>query len=114
MFGIVEVDPQPEGPGDASCEDAGPREGRVPVFHLLPENEAVWELWLRVQTQWRIDAEGYPTGLDYASVAARMGRIAPRRRARLFDDIHAMELVTLEEASERRARRRREAARERR
>lgn len=109
MFGIVEVD----GPCAELDEGSGadkPRTPVDPVFYLLPENERVWELWLRVQTQWRVDAEGYITGLDYAGVLARLGRTSQRRRERLFDDMHAMELVTLEESALRRARRRQEQA----
>ena len=38
---------------------------------LWPENRPVWELWLAVQTQWRVGMAG-ATGLDYSAVAAVM------------------------------------------
>jgi len=64
---------------------------------LWPENERVWQLWLQVQTQWRIGFDG-KTGLDYAGVQACMALrgIARRDRAELFQQIHGMELAALD------------------
>ena len=47
-----------------------------------------------------------PTGLDYAGVLVRMGRVGPRRQARLLDDIQIMEEEVLREAARQREARR--------
>lgn len=91
MFGIVIQEPEED--EDTVAADAQ----AAPVFYLLPENERAWRLWLRVQTQWRIGPAGYPTGLDYSGVVARMGRVARRRQAQLLDEVQVMELAALSE-----------------
>jgi len=55
-------------------------------------------LWLGVRTQWRVGMSG-ATGLDYTAVLADLRELVPdatERRA-TYEDIKAMEAVTLEE-----------------
>jgi hypothetical protein len=35
---------------------------------VLPEGEALWDLWLAVATQWRFAGTGAVAGLDYGAV----------------------------------------------
>lgn len=67
-------------------------------FHLWPECLPVFDLWLAVQTQWRMGMQG-PTGLDYAGVEAVMRhgpRLPPRRRRERFELLRAMERTALD------------------
>ena len=66
-------------------------------FYLWPELAAGFELWTRLQTQWRVGMAG-PTGLDYSGVAAvmRMLGLRPKvQRERLWQ-IQAMERAALD------------------
>lgn len=68
------------------------------IFALWPENLPAFRFWQVVQTQWRHDARGCPTGLDYGGVQACMDmqRIRKNDRAELFAGLQAMEFSTLE------------------
>jgi len=74
---------------------------------MWPECAAVWQLWERLQTQWRYAGmQGQPTGLDYAGVTAFLratGYDRSRRRnlAQAFDDLTAMEHAVLKAWAER-------------
>ena len=62
--------------------------GACEAVELWPENVASVDLFLAVETQWRVGMGG-ATGLDYAGVrAAMLLRNEPPRR---FDDIQLME-----------------------
>lgn len=76
----------------------------VPEVYLWPCNEPVWQLWRRVQTQWRIVGMVGPTGLCYEGVRVVMGFCGlPRRdRAWAFECIQAMELAVLRVHADRR------------
>lgn len=66
-------------------------------FWLWPENEAAFQLWLSLQSQWMVGMSG-PTGLNYAGVEVCMrlrGTKKSEQRA-LFDSIQAMEQAALE------------------
>jgi hypothetical protein len=70
-----------------------------PVFdlYLWPENEPVWSLFQRCQTQWRVAGdEGVRVGLDYPGCMVVMERGQVRRRD--FDD-RFEELQVLEHAA---------------
>ena len=74
------------------------------TFALWPENVPAFELWLAVQTQWRMGPNG-PIGLDYAGVEAHMRcglRMRPRQLRRRWGELRAMEQAALEEFAQRR------------
>lgn len=58
-----------------------------------------FNVWQRVQTQWRVGGTGERTGLDYAAVTSYLREvlgIKPKERAALFGDLQAMEWAALE------------------
>lgn len=68
-------------------------------YYLWPCNVQAFNLWQRLQTQWRDSAMGGRTGLDYGAVAAYLRDvlcIKPKERAELFAGIQAMERAALE------------------
>lgn len=72
--------------------------------YLWPCNVAVFNLWQRLQTQWRVGADG-PTGLDYTAVIAYLQDVARVRRKdfdEVFAHVQAMENATLLEWQEQR------------
>ncbi|RCX32081.1 DUF1799 domain-containing protein [Thioalbus denitrificans] len=83
-------------------DDDGPCEA-CPEPELLPMNTAAATAWLELQSQWRRDAWGRATGLDYAGVAAwfRLAGVPRRERTHLFGQIRQMEAYTLEAIRER-------------
>jgi len=84
-FGLLA--PETQGGDDAGAE-----------IWLWPENRLAWDLWLCLQTQWRVGMGG-ATGLDYAGVQAAMQLmgVARKERAELFALVRAMEGATLDE-----------------
>lgn len=59
------------GPADTHAASAQPPD----VCHIWPECVPLWNLWLELQTQWRVSAGlggSGRTGLDYAGVSAWM------------------------------------------
>ena len=89
-FGLLA--PETQGGDDAGAE-----------IWLWPENRPAWDLWLCLQTQWRVGMGG-ATGLDYAGVQAAMQLmgIARRERGELFALVRAMEGAALDEWERRR------------
>jgi len=70
----------------------------VNTCYLWPCNVPTWNLWHRLQTQWRVGMDGR-SGLDYAAVAVYMEKVAGVRRkkfAETFSAIQAMERACLE------------------
>lgn len=55
------------------------------------------ELYLDLQTQWRLGSKGQLIGLDYSAVNSLMDLRQVRRKdkARLFGEVQAMEYATL-------------------
>ncbi len=74
--------------------------GCCEAVELWPENVASVDLYLAIETQWRVGMAG-ATGLDYAGVQAAMQLRGdhPRR----FDDIQILEREFLAIMSEKRA-----------
>jgi hypothetical protein len=67
----------------------------VEEFWLWPENQAAWNLWLSVQTQWRTGMGGRES-LDYPGVEVVMRHgVRPKDRRRRFAEIQLMERVAL-------------------
>lgn len=66
--------------------------------YLWPCNVPTFNLWQRLQTQWRVGGMGGCTGLDYAGVNACMDllRIKPKGRSELFSGLQAMEFAALQ------------------
>lgn len=69
------------------------------MFYLWPENLLAWNLWHRLQTQWRVGMAGRE-GLDYAGVSTYLrdvARIKPRKFPGLFFELQVMERAALKE-----------------
>ena len=64
---------------------------------LHPENVKAVEVFISVQTQWRVSIGGV-TGLDYTALHHAMSMMGVRRRDRrdLFDRVRIMELAALD------------------
>jgi len=74
-------------------------------FWLWPENEAAFNFWLAIQTQWNASMAG-ATGLNYPGVEAcmRLRGLKKKSRQELFLSIQMMERACLEEwASQRKS-----------
>lgn len=73
------------------------------VIYLWPCNVPAWNIWLSVQTQWRVGMGGRD-GLDYCAVATYMRevlRIRPTRRwGEIWRALQAMESAALRAWSE--------------
>ena len=68
-------------------------------YWLWPENDEPFRLWLAVQTQWNVAGMGGATGLNYPGVEAcmRLKGMGRKKSSQAFEQIQAMEQVTLEE-----------------
>lgn len=68
-------------------------------YWLWPENEKTFSLWLAVQTQWSVAGMGGAIGLNYPGVETcmRLRGMGRKKSIRAFEQIQAMEQVTLEE-----------------
>lgn len=88
------------------AEQRGPAGGFSLASFLGADTAEVWpecwptfEVFARVQTQWRVGPGG-PIGLDYAAVYPLLDRLhpdAPDEWARTLDDIRDMEAEALDE-----------------
>lgn len=67
------------------------------IFCLWPCNIVAWQIFMAIQTQWRVGPNG-PTGLDYTAVHAVMQirGIGSKKLALVFDQICRMESATLD------------------
>jgi len=63
---------------------------------LLPENIPVWNLWLLVQTQWRVGGIAL-IGLDYAAVFRVAELYGLQMTPQVFEGLQCLEYDTLEE-----------------
>lgn len=71
--------------------------------YLWPSCVWMWELWMGLQTQWRVGMAG-STGLDYAACLAVIDRVVPKRqRSEAFEAVRACERVTLKAWADKRA-----------
>lgn len=85
--------------GLTQADDEGASSAGDGICYLWPCNVEAYNLWQRLQTQWRYSAIGGRTGLDYGAVAAILRDvlcIKPKARAELFAGIRAMECAALE------------------
>ena len=65
------------------------------LFEVWEENWQVLEIFLRVQTQWRVGMNG-PIGLDYSAVAWVLKLAVPEdQHLTLLDDLQTMERAVL-------------------
>lgn len=64
-------------------------------FEVWPENWEAVQLFLRVQTQWKIGAFGGFMGLDYSGVEAAFRMMKVPNTEEMFDTIQAMEIAAL-------------------
>lgn len=77
----------------------GPAEIKMEEFYLWPENVAVWNLWVEIQTQWHV-SDGQRTGLKYEGVMICLNlcrSVAKRNRPEVFKLLQAMECSALNE-----------------
>ena len=68
--------------------------------YLWPCNLPTFNLWQRLQTQWRVGGMGSATGLDYAAVSAYLREVAgikARALPEIFSALQAMEQASLQE-----------------
>jgi len=74
-------------------DEPAPDSGEVDLF---PENEAPLQVFLSMQTQWRIGMNG-ATGLDYAALPAVLALcgVKRKRRADVFSALRVMEAEAL-------------------
>lgn len=63
---------------------------------MLPENIPVWNLWLLVQTQWRVGGIVL-IGLDYAAVFRVAELHGLQMTPQVFEGLQCLEYDTLEE-----------------
>lgn len=65
-------------------------------MEIEPDAWPAVQLWLRVQTQWRVVGMGSAIGLDYPAVFAVMDRAKiADPDGRLFEDLQVMEIAAL-------------------
>ncbi len=81
----------------AEGDEAAPQEDKC---YLWPCNVATFDIWQRLQSQWRVGGiGGERTGLDYAGVISYLREVAHVRNKDLpevFGGLQAMELAALE------------------
>jgi hypothetical protein len=65
-------------------------------FPVLAENAPVLELFLRLQTQWRVAPSGRLRGLRYDAAETVMRRFGLRGKRRLFAHLQDMEQAVIE------------------
>ncbi|MCK9994509.1 MAG: hypothetical protein Dbin4_03029 [Alphaproteobacteria bacterium] len=64
-------------------------------FDLWPDNEMPFNIFTRIQTQWRVGMSG-ATGLDYHGVGAAIQMMGKTMTPELFSDIQLMERAALQ------------------
>lgn len=62
------------------------------MFKVWPENWEAYEMFLRLQTQWRIGLNGVP-GIDYSTMRWLFDVYETTRPRELFEDLQLMELA---------------------
>jgi hypothetical protein len=83
-FGLEQADEQAATPDD--------------VCYLWPCNARAFNVWQRIQTQWRTGMSGR-TGLDWCAVdlyLSTLGSVRPKARAELWAGLRAMEGAALQ------------------
>lgn len=68
--------------------------------YLWPCNVATWQIWGRLQTQWRTGPMGGRDGLDYTAVIRYLQdvvRLRPRHFKAVFSELQAMEFAAQDE-----------------
>ena len=63
-------------------------------FDLWPDNEKPFNIFTRIQTQWRVSVSG-ATGLDYHGVGEAVRMMGMAMTPELFSDIQLMERAAL-------------------
>lgn len=77
----------------AATQDEADETGPLVVW---PENWAAVDLFLRLQSQWRVTPSGRLGGLRYDAVEAVMRMTGARKRRRLFGELQDMEHAVIE------------------
>jgi len=65
------------------------------TFEVWPENWEPLEIFMRLQTQWRVSPTGTLLGLEYAGVRAALCMMGATVTPELFDDLQTMETSAL-------------------
>lgn len=84
-----------------------------PDYEVWEEHWDALLLFIRAQTQWRLNGNGGVTGLDYAGVLALLPLYPVDDPARVFDDLRVMEARAVELLNERAAKAAKKAERAR-
>lgn len=81
-------------------DDGGDKpEPQRDLCYLWPENVDTFNIWCKLQTQWRVGMSG-ASGLDYTAVAAYLRDVVGVKKKDLperFEEIRAMEVAALNE-----------------
>lgn len=67
-------------------------------MEIDPDNWDTVQLFLRLQTQWRISPMGYRLGLEYTSVPIVCRAFSLKFTKQLFSDLQLMEFCYISEA----------------
>jgi hypothetical protein len=65
----------------------------------MPENQDAWELWIAIQTQWRVGGMGV-VGLDYAEIRRWAEDLEIDLSPCMWSKIKSLEIYTLKGAGD--------------
>lgn len=98
-FGLQEVGVDDDVAADGSIIASEARKSiRDDKCYLWPCNEAAFNVWQSLQSQWLFKPSGQHSGLNYAGVSAYLAtilRVKPKARTELFSALQAMEFASL-------------------
>ena len=66
------------------------------VFEVMPDNVPALEVFLHLDTQWRVGPTGMPIGLDYGAVETVLRLMETEDGRSVFEDIRIMERAALD------------------
>jgi hypothetical protein len=66
-------------------------------FEIDPENWDTVQLFVKLQTQWRLAPTGHRTGLDYTAIGPTAQYMGLTVTPDVFDGLQFMEIVTINE-----------------
>lgn len=85
-------------------EDLRPKDQRAAVFEVHEDNWPVVEVFIAMETQWRLD-EGRPLGMDYTALPVVCGFLRRAKTPELFAGLRIMEGAALTALAELRSKR---------
>lgn len=75
------------------------RPNKNPDYEIYPENWDAVQLFVRLQTQWKISPMGQRVGLEYTSIRIVARFLGIKPTPELFADIQLMEICTINECA---------------